>query len=69
VTASVQLLLTIDIHRSGALEVELGRHGVGLVDIQRGSGGQIRIFRLVTIIGWAWAALALYSTAREPGSA
>ena len=53
------------IHRSGAIEAELGRYGGAIANAQRGTGGQILVFRLVTIVGLTWAALALYDRVRE----
>jgi hypothetical protein len=55
----------IALHHNGALELELGEHGAQKARIERAVGGEIRAFRLITIIGRAWSAFALYDTARK----
>jgi hypothetical protein len=53
------------LHHSGALELELGEDGAADAIIPPGSDKRVRIFRLTTIVGRAWAAIALYSRVRE----
>ncbi len=53
------------LHRSGALEVELGDDGAGDAYIPAGTQNRVRVFRLTMIVGHVWSALALYSRVRE----